>query len=177
MTSTSWAILTRAKEQPPTQRIYNECNLVSVFHPRPEEAPRGPTYIPAGTSPNHHTCTPRIHQLILLSGIITNGPPSDHLTMFADLNTKGVFGNATNNPTALPRRVLNSKSPKKVDAYVAYLSATRTNHQLFSRMEQLSARCAQQGHALPGDARLFQTIDAEHTRLRHAAEKRCGQLS
>jgi septal ring factor EnvC (AmiA/AmiB activator) len=44
-------------------------------------------------------------------------------------------------------------------------------------MERLSARCARQGHALPGDARLFQTIDAEHTRLRHAAEKRCGQLS
>ena len=161
----------------PIQRIYNECNLVSVFHPQPEEAPHGPTYIPAGTSPDHHACTPRIHQYILSRGIITNGPPSDHLTMFANLSTKGVFGNATNNPTALPRRVLNSKSPKKVNTYVAYLSATMTNHQLFSRMERLSARCARQGHALPGDARLFQTIDAEHTRLRHAAEKRCVQLS
>jgi hypothetical protein len=161
----------------PIWRIYNECNLVSVFHSRPEETPRGPTYIPAGTSPDHHACTPRIHQLILSRGIITNGPPSDHLNMFANLNTKGVFGNATTNPTALPGRVLNSKSPKKVDTNVAYLSATMTNHQLFSRIERLSARCAQKGHALPGDARLFQTIDAEHTRLQHAAEKRCGQLS
>jgi hypothetical protein len=148
----------------PIQRIYNECNLVSVFHPRPEEAPRGPTYIPAGTSPNHHACTPRIHQVIP-RGIITNGPPSDHLTMFAKPNAKGVFGKITPNPTALPGRVLNSKSPKKVDTYFAYLSATMTNHQLFSRMEKLSARCARQGHALPGDPRLFQTIDGEHTRL------------
>jgi len=160
----------------PIQRIYNKCNLVSVFHQRPEETPRGPTYIPAGTSPNHHACTPRIHQLILSRGIITNGHPSDHLTMFADLNTKGVFGNVTTHPTALPGRVLNSKSPKKVDTYVAYLSVTMTNHQLFSRMERLSARCARQGHALPSNARLFQTIDTEHTRLRHAAEKRCGRL-
>jgi hypothetical protein len=85
--------------------------------------------------------------------------------MFADPNTKGVFGNATTGPKALPGRVLNSKSPKKVDTYVACLSATMTNHQLFSRMERLSASCARQGHALPGDARLFQTIDAEHTQL------------
>jgi hypothetical protein len=112
----------------PIQRIYNECNLVIVFHPRPEEILRGPTYIPAGTSPDHHACTPRIHQLILSRGIITNGPPSDHLTMFANLSTKGVFGNATTDPTALPGRVLNSKSPKKVDTYVAYLSAAMTNH-------------------------------------------------
>jgi hypothetical protein len=55
----------------PIQRIYNECNLVSVFHPRPEEAPRNPTYIPAGTSPDHHACTPRIHQLILLYATLT----------------------------------------------------------------------------------------------------------
>jgi len=161
----------------PIQRIYNECNLVSVFQPQPEEASCGPTYIPAGTSPDHHACTPSIHQLILSRGIITYGPPSDHLTMFANLNTKGVFGNATTNPTVLPGRVLNSKSPKKVDTYVAYLGATMTNNQLVSRMERLSARCAQQGHTLQGDARLFQTIKAEHTRLQHAAEKRCGQLS
>jgi len=162
-----------------TKQFMEDCGLVDLHEPfmDPVSTTTPNTYITGSHKIDHIFGSDFFLYAMRQGGMILPFEQSiaDHRVLILDLCQSKL--QATNQDLTIPeQRLLNSKSPNKVELYVEILEQKMEEAKIEERLYRLCQRAQQPAYKLTArDETKYQRIDQQMTELMRFAEKQCGK--
>jgi hypothetical protein len=138
----STVLMMDANESVDSERMVNfrlQTGMLDLMEEREWEEPIPPTYKRGTMVIDHIYATADIADAVKARGFVNSDavPTTDHVSQYADLSDREIFGRKGKEPAKSKGRKLPSDNPLRVESYTKYLENQLSTHKVEERLDRL----------------------------------------